>query len=121
MSAAESPKHIQVETVEGVAVVSLTNAEILFEQEVIQEVGDELYGLVDQQGCTRLLLDLGNVKYMASSMLGKMIGLKRKIEQAGGRLRLCNVGPLLRDALSVAQLDRILEIHDSREAALKKF
>jgi len=121
MSAAESPQHIQVEIVDGVAVVCLVNAEILFEQEIVQEVGDALYGLVEKQGMNRILLDLENVKYMASSMLGKMIGLKRKVDQAGGKLRLCNVGPLLRDALSVSQLDRVLEIYDSRETAMKKF
>jgi len=121
MSAAESPKHIQVEIVDGVAVVCFLNAEIVFEQEIVQEVGQELYNLVEKQGCTRLLLDLRNVKYMASSMLGKLIGLKRKVDQAGGKLRLCNVGPLLKDALSVSQLDRVLEILESREAALKRF
>jgi anti-sigma B factor antagonist len=75
-----------------------------------ESVGQELYRLAGGPGCARLLLDLGAVRYLTSAALGKLVGLNRRVRSAGGRLALCNVGPVVREALAVTCLDRLLEI-----------
>ena len=113
--------HLQVRTVDGVAVARLVDAEILFAEAAVHALGDELDDLVVRQGQTRLVLDLGGVRYMSSAMLAKLVALEQKARQAGGRLRLCGVGPTVRDILGVSHLDRVFDIDEDEQSALARF
>ena len=70
-------RHLRLENVDGVTVVSFVESKIVTEEN-IQEVGDQLYSLVEDEGHKNLLLNFGNVQYLSSAALGKLINLKTK-------------------------------------------
>src|SRR5690606_35083961 len=61
-------RHLRLESIDGVTVVSFVESKIVSE-ESIQEVGEQLYSLVDSEGHRQLLLNFGNVQYMSSAAL----------------------------------------------------
>lgn len=85
-------------------------AESDLESEVeIQEIGDELYRLV-AGGVTRIALDFSDVHHVASSLLGKLIGLYRRVHAVHGRVVLFGLSPYMRTIFEVGRLDRLLPI-----------
>ena len=111
-------KHLNVEVVDGTAIVRFVNTDIIFAEGVVQEVGEQLIRLVDDQGYKQIVLNLGGVRYLSSTMLGKLVSLSRRIDQASGRLRLCCLSPVVSDILRISRLDRVFEIHQDVDGAL---
>jgi anti-sigma B factor antagonist len=115
------PPRLSVRVVDGVAVARLADAEILFTEAAVQALGAELFDLVDRQGHTKLVVDLTGVKYLSSAGLAKLTELDRRVRQVGGRLRLCGLGPTVRDVFRVSQLDRLFAIDEDEAASLARF
>jgi anti-anti-sigma factor len=109
---------LRVRTIERTALVRFEDAEILFEEEAIRAVGDQLHRLIAEGGHTRLVLNFGGVRYVSSDLLGILVGLRRKLDPAGGRIRFCGLDPLLRDMVRMAHLDRMFDISEDEAEAL---
>jgi anti-sigma B factor antagonist len=82
-------------------------------------VGSELIDLIQGRNAPRLVLDFTGVKYLSSAALGKLITLKRKVDQIGGRLRLCEIDSETMDVFKIAKLDDYFEICTDQRAALE--
>jgi anti-sigma B factor antagonist len=108
-------QHFQLETIDGISVVTFSDAK------VVPETKDPLYGLVEDERHRRLLLNLSNVRFLSGNALGILVSLKEKVDAAGGRLRLCGLEPDLLELLRITNLDRIFETYESWEDALKGF
>lgn len=115
-----SRRHLSTETIDGVTVVSFVDTKIVTE-ESIQEVGDQLYQLVDVEGKKQLLLNFGNVQYLSSAALGKLINLKKKVGAVKGKLKLCCIHPDLLEVFRITRLDQVFEISPDEQTALNKF
>lgn len=76
----------------------------LSDEENIEAVGQELMTLIDKYECRELILDLSNVEYMTSSMVGKMIKAHRQLHRDNGKLVLCNLNPTVHDILNTSHL-----------------
>ena len=113
-------RHLSTETIDGVTVVSFVDTKIVTEEN-IQEVGDQLYQLVDVEGKHRLLLNFGNVQYLSSAALGKLINLKKKINAVNGQLKLCCIHPDLLEVFRITRLDQVFQIYPEEQTALDKF
>lgn len=113
-------RHLRLETIEGVTVVSFVDTKIVTEEN-IQEVGDQLYSLVEEQGHRQLLLNFGNVQYLSSAALGKLINLKKKVGAVKGKLKLCCIHPDLLEVFRITRLDQVFEIYPEEQQALDKF
>jgi anti-sigma B factor antagonist len=113
-------RHLRLETIDGVTVVSFVESKIVSE-ESIQEVGDQLYSLVDIEGHRQLLLNFGNVQYLSSAALGKLINLKKRVGAAGGKVKLCCIHPELKVVFKITRLDNVFEIYDDEQAALDSY
>ena len=86
MSAGPSSPH-PIENVDGVLVVSFTDSKIVTEDQ-IQEVGEQLYALAEDGGKKKILLNFGKVQYCSSTVLGKLVGFKKRVDAAKGKLKL---------------------------------
>ena len=113
-------RHLRLENVDGVTVVSFVDTKIVTEEN-IQEVGDQLYSLVEDEGHKNLLLNFGNVQYCSSTVLGKLVSLKRKVEKSKGKLKLCCIHPDLLVPFKLTGLDKVFEIYKEEQNALDKF
>ena len=113
-------RRLEVEDIGDVTVVSFTDRKILDEQN-IQIIGEQLFGLVDESGRKKLLLNFGNVEYLSSAALGKLITLNKKLQQAGGRLILCNIDAQIYEVFEITKLNKLFSIHKEEQAALQAF
>ena len=86
-----------------------------------QEVGEELYSLLEGGNCHKLLLNLGSVDFLSSSALGKLITLDKRTRARGGVLKLSNICPELFQIFAVTRLDRLFDIERDEAAALAAF
>jgi anti-sigma B factor antagonist len=70
-------------------------------------------------GCRHVMVDLNRVEYLDSTGLGALVRGMRSVCAAEGRLQIiCDV-PRIRRIFEIAGLARVLEVVESREAALE--
>ncbi len=117
---AEPSTHLRILKNNGVAIVSFLTP-YLQTEEVIQEVGEELFRLVEDEGFTKVLLSFSGVRFISSSMLAQMVKLQKKLAKTKGRLRVSNLPPAMREVMHTSHLDKMLEVFDDEPAALVKF
>jgi anti-sigma B factor antagonist len=120
MSSQPRRRRLEVEQIGDVTVVHFVDRKILDEQN-IQIIGDQLFSLVDNDGLRKLLLNFGNVEYLSSAALGKLITLHKKLQAVGGRLVLCNIDPQIYEVFEITRLDKFFNIQKEEQAALQAF
>jgi anti-sigma B factor antagonist len=76
---------------------------------------------VDEEGCRKLLLNFGNVEFLSSAALGKLITLNKKLLAAKGRLILCNIDPQIHEVFEITKLDKFFNIQKEEQTALQAF
>lgn len=115
-----SPKHVEVSEVGDVTVVRFTDRKILDETS-IQELGQELFQLVEQDGREKLLLNFTAVEFLSSAALGKLITLERKAKANGGLLKLCHIRPEIYEVFAITKLNKLFDIKEDEADALAAF
>src|SRR5262249_49177771 len=120
MSSQPRRRRLEVEDIGDVTVINFVDRKILDEQN-IQIIGEQLFSLVDQDGRRKLLLNFGNVEYLSSAALGKLITLNKKLQAVGGRLILCNIDPQIYEVFEITKLDKFFNIQKEEQAALQSF
>jgi anti-sigma B factor antagonist len=113
-------KRLTVDTVGDVVVVGFVDRRILDEAN-IQIIADQLFGLVDDEKQRKLLLNFGNVEYMSSAALGKLITLHKKMTGVKGKLVLCGISPQIFEVFAITKLDKIFTIKKDTDDGLKYF
>jgi len=68
----------------------------------------------------RWVLDLTQVQYIGSAMLGLMVNVRQRIKSGGGRLVLCGLSSHLAKALATCSLHTLFTITDTRADAVRK-
>ena len=111
---------IMTQIQEGICIVTIQDASILDERN-IEMLGKDLEKLVTDQNYINMVIDMHQVGYLSSAVLGKFMSLFKKIKSEKGDLKLCNIKPEIRPIFSVTQLDKVIEIHDSLQPALSSF
>jgi len=74
---------------------------------------DDLNALLEESSdlrIRRLLVDLGEVTYVSSTVLRSLLLAHRRQQEKGGRLELVRVPPRVMRILSMAGFDRILTV-----------
>lgn len=67
------------------------------------------------------VLHLGEVAFIDSSGLGTMVRLLTSTRRSHGDLKLCNVPQAIEKLLTMTNLNRLFEIHESEESAISAF
>ena len=111
-------KHVQVERLGDALVVHFLDSKITGEL-AISGLGNELYTIVGRPDCQKLVLDFSNVEFLSSAMLGKLVSIKRKMNEKDGILRLCGVCPTIRLVFKFTHLDTIFDIRESQSDAVE--
>tara|TARA_Y100001934_G_C11720835_1_gene481172 strand:- start:82 stop:486 length:405 start_codon:yes stop_codon:yes gene_type:complete len=110
---------IDVADVGEVSVVQFKDRKILDESN-IQEMGRELFELVEQKRA-KILLNFMNVEFLSSAALGKLITLDKKLKSAKGQLKLSNIRPEIYEVFAITRLNKLFDIHDDEADALATF
>lgn len=113
-------RHIEVEQVGDVTVVTLTDKRIL-EESQIEQIGDELFHVVDDEGKRKLLIQWKKVECMSGLFLGELITLNKKIRSISGQLKLCRIKAEIYEVFEMTKLNKVFKIHATEEEALEAF
>jgi anti-sigma B factor antagonist len=120
MSTQPRRRRLEVEDIGDVTVVNFVDKKILDEQN-IQVIGEQLFSLVDESGRHKILLNFGNVEYLSSAALGKLITLNKKVQAVKGKLLLCNIAPQIYEVFEITKLDKFFKIFKDEQSALQSF
>jgi anti-sigma B factor antagonist len=113
-------RHLDVANVGDVTVVRFRDHKIV-EDVNIQELGQEMFRLVEVEGRDRLLLDFALVDFLSSAALGKLITLDKKMKAHGGKLKLSNIRPEIYEVFAITKLNRLFDIRKDEAEALAAF
>ena len=103
-----------------VLVVYFEDAQILDESK-IQQISEELMTLVDKVPHGKLLLNFSKVKFMSSSVLGRLVHLSKKCKKEQVDLKMCNIAADIMEVFKITRLVRVFDIHEDENAALEAF
>ena len=113
-------RRIDIEEVDDVTIATFIDKKILDETN-IQIIGSQLFGLVEEDGRLKILLDFTNVEYLSSAALGKLITMDKKVKAAKGKLRLCGIRAEIYEVFAITRLNKLFSIFDDQEKALDGF
>ena len=108
---------MKVSQVDGITVVVLADQKILDEVS-IAKIGNDLGKLITPEGKPKIVINFENVTNMSSSALGMLITLHKRVRQAGGQLRLCNIQPTISEVFKITRLDEIFQICPDQSQAI---
>ncbi len=111
---------LEVSEVGDVTVVRFIDRKIL-DEATIQELGHELFNLVEEENRSKLLLNFSAVEFLSSAALGKLITLDKKVKAHGGKLKLANIRPEIYEVFAITKLNKLFEIKDDEADALAAF
>lgn len=111
---------LEVSEVGDVTVVRFVDRKILDEAN-IQELGSELFALVEDEHRAKLLLNFSAVEFLSSAALGKLITLDKKVKAHSGKLKLTNIRPEIYEVFAITKLNKLFDIKDDEADALAAF
>ena len=83
-------------------------------------LNEELHKLVGDKK-TKVVVDLGKVKFMNSSGLGMLIRALTTMRNAGGDMKLARASEKIESPLMVTKLTTVFDHHDSVDKAIQAF
>lgn len=111
---------LEVTEVGEITVVRFTDRKIL-DATAIEELGGELFSLVENDNRHNLLLNFTGVEFLSSAALNKLIILDKKVKSNGGRLKMCHLRPEIAEIFTITRLDKLFDIRDNEQTALEAF
>lgn len=70
---------------------------------------------------TRLVLDLGRLRFVDSSGLGAFLSCLRTVNARGSALKLCGMSQQVRAVFELVRLHRIFELYSTIDEAVRAF
>ena len=113
---------IAVRQVGGVTVAELLDEQIgRLDTEAVNEVSEALSALLPKDRPGRLLVDLGRVEFMGSTLLGTLIRLSKRATENKGSVKLCSLNASIQRIITVAKLGPIMHVYADQQSALDSF
>ncbi len=115
--AAPVQRRLDIDEVGDVTVARFIDKKILDENN-IQIIGNQLFGLIEEDGRKKIVLDFTNVEYLSSAALGKLITMDKKVKASGGKLRLCNIRKDIYEVFAITRLNKVFDIRNTQDEAV---
>jgi anti-sigma B factor antagonist len=105
----------------GVKVVRFNDRQ-LFDERTVREVAEQIAAAMPNDGTPiRMVIDFTDVGLISSSLLSKLILLQRRVDASHGKLRLCEMSPVLQSVFRTSNLDRLFTIDRDLRGSLSTF
>ena len=118
---------IKIDSINDVSVVKLKDEKVMAPAQV-ETLGAELLSLVgtnpNEDGSntgTNVLINFENVRFFSSGAINKLIVLEKRVRAGGGKIRLSNMQPEVRDLFSYTNLDQMFDILSNQTEAIESF
>jgi anti-sigma B factor antagonist len=112
---------IHVSETNGIKVVRFSDNQ-LFDERTVREVADQVHEALPNDGSPiRVVLDFSDVGLVSSTLLSKLILLQRRVENSRGKLRLCELSPMIQQVFRTSNLDRLFSIDRDSRTSIEAF
>ena len=109
---------LNVQPLPGAGLLVRFQAKRVLGESQVYAARDELFSLVAPERI--LLLDLSNIVYLSSTMLGVFIRLQRHLREQSGEMSLCGLPPDIAEVFRITKLDKTFHIYANLESALSR-
>ncbi len=106
---------------EGNLLVLRFNVRKIQDSTQIDEIGRDLEEAALQAPNKKLVIDFGDVAFMSSAMISKLVTLNSKCKAADVKLALCGMSPGILEIFKITRLTKIFHIHEKKDQALESF
>lgn len=110
-------RRIEVNEIGDVTVVHFRDPRII-EDLKIQELGQELFQLIEVENRKKLVLNFASVDFLSSAALSRLITLDKKVKAHSGVLKICNIRPEIYEVFNITKLNRLFDIKKDEADAL---
>jgi anti-sigma B factor antagonist len=111
--------HFTVQTFEKWCIIEFRTASLMDPVE-LEQIGQQLYRLVDAEDRRRVIMDFEKVQYLSSQAIGIVLHMNKKLAALkNSKLVLCGVTGKLMELIKITRLDKILTIKPSQKEAVK--
>ena len=108
---------LTVEKTGGVAIVGVPGDRL--DTANVKEFMRDMTAIMD--GNPKLVLDIGKLQFVDSSGLGAFLFCLKRLNAAGGDLKVCAMTKPVRVLFELVRFHRIIEIYNNREEAVNAF
>ncbi len=111
---------LRTEQKDDVLVVYITASKIL-ENAKIQQIGQELSQVAEQNPGGKVVLNFHEVKFMSSAMINNVVNFHRKCQKSDVTLKLCDISKEVMEVFNLMRLHKFLDIQKNEEKAIESF
>jgi len=112
----DEQQSVSLRETDGIVIATVQRSELT--SDVTDALLRQLTASLDADRPARLILDVSNVRFMDSVVLGALVVLLRRIKRGNGRLALAGLSGHARKVLQVTGLEKIFETYGSAAEAL---
>jgi len=109
---------ITTSEVDSVSVVELDGRIVLGEES--NSLREKLKSMV-AAGKKKIVLNVGNIKYIDSTGLGTLVAAHLSANTQGASVRLCHLGKKFHEIMQVTKLLTVFDVYDTQTAAVSSF
>jgi anti-sigma B factor antagonist len=102
-------------------IVAYVNQAKLLDERVIKEVAQELMGMMDRAEERMLLVNFQHVRFMSSSMLGRLVTLYKDCKKNKINLKFCNVHKDIAEIFKITNMDKLFKIYSDENQAMQAY
>jgi len=93
----------------------------LLDETVYQMLSDAIHKIREEGDPAKtLVVCMERVKLVSTAVWAKLFVLGRGLQKDEGKLALCSLGPLLREAVRLLKLDKLIPVYDTVDEAVKE-
>jgi anti-sigma B factor antagonist len=117
---AQPSGHLIIQTYDRIVLVQVTKDRLL-DPPVITAISTELAELLDRHAKPSIILDMAQVSYLSSAMVGKLIALYKAVVAAKGRLAIAGVKADLMPLFKITQVDRLIDFYPEAQKVIMAY
>ncbi len=92
-----------------------------FDVTLSSDIEHKMKNILNLETDKHLLLNLKDVEYLNSSMIGIIMSVKNILQERKKFIKICNMNNAVRIVFEVLELEEMFEIFETEEAAISSF
>ncbi len=112
--------HLIIQNYDRIVLVSVVKDRLL-DPPVITAISTELMDLLERHAKPSIVIDMANVAYLSSAMVGKIIALYKGVTAAKGRMAIAGVKPDLMALFKITQIDRLIRFYPDAQQVILEY
>lgn len=91
----------------------------VLDREKALELDEEIRSIRKEAGFSVLIMNFGQVKFMSSMTVGRLVRFYKELASEGKNLLICNLQSSVREIFDIMELNKLFDIYDSEMEAIR--